>query len=161
MSKWDIPDNINFSNYENPLQKIIGETVNYIQQEEENEAIAHITKTLGYHIDKEELVKALNYDRDQYAKGYKAGLNADRWIPIKTRPLTEEEQKRHPYDSFIYDCPLPNDGQEVLITDCYGNVETDVFCIDCDGCYFETNYDDDEVIAWQPLPSPFKTGDEE
>ena len=52
-----------------------------------------------------------------------------RWIPIKTRPMTEEEKEEigHEY-AFMYDCPLPDDGQDVLITDCYGNVEVDIFC---------------------------------
>lgn len=29
---------------------------------------------LGIHVDKDELVKALNYDRHQYLKGYRDGL---------------------------------------------------------------------------------------
>lgn len=79
------------------------------------------------------------------------------WIPIKTRPMTEEEKEEmgHEY-AYMYDCPLPDDGQEVLITDRYGNVEIDTFCSDYEGVYFENNCDDDEVIAWQPLPEPYK-----
>jgi hypothetical protein len=81
------------------------------------------------------------------------------WIPIKTRPMTEEEKEEigHEY-AFMYDCSLPDDGQDVLITDCYGNVEIDTFCRDYEGFYFETNCDDDEVIAWMPLPQPYKAG---
>ena len=89
-------------------------------------------------------------------------LEQQRWIPIKTRPLTEEEKEHYislgwSEDSleFIYNCPLPDDGQEVLITDSMGNVELDTFYSD-DGCYFENNCDADEVIAWQPLPQPYK-----
>lgn len=84
------------------------------------------------------------------------------WIPIKTRPLTEEEKEEigHEY-AFMYDCSLPDDGQNVLITDCYGNVEVDTFCRDYEGFYFETNCDDGEVIAWQPLPQPYKAESEE
>ena len=80
-----------------------------------------------------------------------------RWIPIKTRPMTEEEKEEigHEY-AFMYDCSLPDDGQEVLITDCHGNVEVDTFCRDYEGFYFETNCDDDEVIAWMPLPAPYQ-----
>ena len=80
-----------------------------------------------------------------------------RWIPIKTRPMTEEEKEEigHEY-AFMYDCPLPDDGQDVLITDCYGNVEVDTFCRDYEGFYFETNCDDGEVIAWMPLPKSYK-----
>ena len=79
------------------------------------------------------------------------------WIPIKTRPMTEEEKEEigHEY-AYMYDCLLPDDGQEVLITDCYGNVEVDTLCRDEEGSYFETNCDDGEVIAWQPKPEPYK-----
>lgn len=79
------------------------------------------------------------------------------WIPIKTRPMTEEEKEEigHEY-AFMYDCPLPEDGQEVLITDCYGNVEIDTFYRDYEGFYFENNCDDGEVIAWMPKPEGHK-----
>ena len=94
-------------------------------------------------------------------------LEQQRWIPIKTRPLTEEEKEHYisigwSEDSleFIYNCPLPDDGQEVLITDSMGNVELDTFYSD-DGCYFENNCDADEVIAWMPLPQPYKESDKE
>lgn len=82
-------------------------------------------------------------------------------IPVIFRPLTEEEKEEigHEYD-YIYACPLPDDGQEVLITDCYGNVEIDTFCGDDEGVYFENNCDDGEVIAWQPKPQPYKAESE-
>ena len=85
-----------------------------------------------------------------------------RWIPIKTRPMTEEEKEEigHEY-AYMYDCPLPDDAQDVMITDCYGNVEVDTFYRDYEGCYFETNCDDGEVIAWMPLPQPYKAESEE
>lgn len=87
-------------------------------------------------------------------------LEQTSWIPIKTRPMTEEEKEEigHEY-AFMYDCPLPDDGQDVLITDCYGNVEVDTFCRDHEGFYFETNCDDDEVIAWMPLPESYQSND--
>ena len=86
-----------------------------------------------------------------------------RWIPIKTRPMTEEEKE----DFFEYadsrcddtytilDCPLPDDGQEVILS-VNGYVGTDIFCRDSAyGCYFES-YDIDDVDAWMPLPQPYK-----
>lgn len=86
----------------------------------------------------------------------------EEWIPIKTRPMTEEEEEEigHEY-AYMYDCPLPDDGQDVLITDCYGYVEVDTFCRDCLGVYFENNCDDGEVTAWMPLPQPYKAESEE
>jgi hypothetical protein len=55
---------------------------------------------------------------------------------------------------IILDCPLPDDGQEVLIS-WGGNVGIDVFIQDNEGCYFE-GVDIDEVDAWMPLPQPYK-----
>lgn len=86
------------------------------------------------------------------------------WIPVKYRPMTEEEKKdyaeRTGYDiedlDTMLDCPLPEDGETVLITDRLGNVEVDTFINDCDGCYFECNDDMEDVKAWMPLPEPYK-----
>lgn len=85
------------------------------------------------------------------------------WIPIKTRPMTEEEKEYYSEYLFegnglIYECPLPEDGQEVLITSKYGSVDKTIFYTDC-GNYFENYEDYDEVIAWQPLPKPYKESD--
>lgn len=82
------------------------------------------------------------------------------WIPIKTRPMTEEEKEYYSEYLFegnglIYECPLPDDGQEVLTTSKYGSVDKTTFYTDC-GNYFENYEDYDEVIAWQPLPQPYK-----
>ena len=85
------------------------------------------------------------------------------WIAIKTRPMTEEEKEYYSEylsegNGMIYECPLPDDGQEVLITSKYGSVDKTTFCTDC-GNYFENYEDYDEVIAWRPLPEPFKERD--
>ena len=82
------------------------------------------------------------------------------WIPIKTRPMMEEEKEYYSEYLFegnglIYECPLPEDGQEVLITSKYGSVDKTTFYTDC-GNYFENYEDYDEVIAWQPLPEPYQ-----
>ena len=85
----------------------------------------------------------------------------NKWIPITSRPMTEEEKehyKIHPDyrdDCRIFNCKLPDDGQEVLISVC-GGVEIDTFIQDAnDGCYFEDR-DIDDVDAWMPLPTPYQ-----
>ena len=100
-----------------------------------------------------------------------AALSAEpmRWIPITYRKMTDEEKKdyseRTEYDEedlgVMLDCPLPEDGETVLITDILGNVEVDTFVNDCDGCYFECNCDMDDVKAWMPLPSTFEPQESE
>ena len=81
------------------------------------------------------------------------------WIPFTRRPMTEEEQKDYPNCTFIFDCVLPDDGDEILVSN--GRfVWTDTFCNDIDGCYLDGGDDIDEDMAWMPLPKPYKGGDE-
>ena len=51
----------------------------------------------------------------------------NRWIPVKVRPLTDEEKKLYEEYEFMYDCKLPDDEQQVLITTKHGNVEVTTF----------------------------------
>lgn len=80
-----------------------------------------------------------------------------KWIPIKFRPMTEEEQESMPEADtvMIFDCPLPDDGEDVLVTTKYDGVRLDTFERDGNLCYFE-NCDTDEVRAWMRLPEPYE-----
>jgi len=90
------------------------------------------------------------------------------WIPIKTRPMDEEERvewsEKFGYDieyedAVIYTSQLPDDGQEALTCSRYGNIRIDTFEQDPDfGCWFEENGDMDGIVAWMPLPEPYKGG---
>jgi len=86
------------------------------------------------------------------------------WIPIKYRPTTEEEKKY--YEEYtncnleeMFDCPMPDDGQEILISTRYGTVKADTCVIDEYGCGLEEYDDWEDVIAWMPLPEPYKEAD--
>ena len=83
-----------------------------------------------------------------------AGKNV--WIPIEFRSMTKDEikyYKDHNIDStMIYDCCLPDDGEEVLITTPWGVEKTTFFNDDEYGGYFECYEDDGDVLAWMPLP---------
>lgn len=66
---------INFG-YESPVNIIMGQVeqeFKQIQNETENTIMAEIRQQLGVYVDKEELIKALQYDRNQYDKGYSDG----------------------------------------------------------------------------------------
>lgn len=88
------------------------------------------------------------------------------WIPITTRPMDEEERlewsEKLGYDieyddALIYTSQLPDDGQEVLVCGRNGRVWIDTFMSDPDyGCYFEDNGDMDGIVAWMPLPKPYR-----
>ena len=56
--------------YESPLTKIYGTIQNQIIKQDEENTMYVVNRAVGYDVDKEELIKALNYDRDQYKKGY-------------------------------------------------------------------------------------------
>ena len=82
------------------------------------------------------------------------------WIPFTRRPMTEEEQEDYPNCTFIFDCDLPDDGDEILVSN--GRfVWTDTFCNDIDGCYLDGGDDIDEDMAWMPLPKPYREDGEE
>lgn len=87
----------------------------------------------------------------------------DGWIPIKMRPGTDEEYEDFckygdcPREDFrVFDCPTPDDDQEVFVTTRWGNVCIDIWHRDVDCCYFEDNCDDGDVIAWMPIPAAYK-----
>jgi hypothetical protein len=42
-----------------------------IKEQQEEQLILTVNKSIGYDVDKQELIKALQYDREQYTKGYR------------------------------------------------------------------------------------------
>lgn len=86
----------------------------------------------------------------------------DKWIPIKTRKLTHAEEQdmlenSNSYYTYMFDCQLPEDGEEVLVTTSAGEVTTTTFYDEgLDGCYFECYEDDGDIIAWMPKPKSYK-----
>lgn len=78
-----IPDVTDMSGYESPIRMIVSE----IETKMENDTLMAIQR-YGIDVDKEELIKALNYDRGQYEKGY-----ADRGNKIV--PVTLEMNEGH------------------------------------------------------------------
>lgn len=87
------------------------------------------------------------------------------WIPIKTRKLTDEEfeelsEKYDVYFAYAYDCALPDDEEEVLVTTWLNEVEKTTFFRDSYyNCYFEYYEDEGDIIAWAKLPAPYNKGE--
>lgn len=89
-----------------------------------------------------------------------------KWIPITSRPMDDKERiewsEKLGYDiaydeAMIYTSQLPDDGKEVLTCDLYGTIRIDTFENDPDyGCGFEENGDMDGIVAWMPLPKPYR-----
>ena len=80
------------------------------------------------------------------------------WIPVKYHQISEKERAEESISKniqYMLDCKMPDDGQEILVT----NGETtwqDTSFIDCDGYYLDSNYDWIDITAWRPLPEPYK-----
>ena len=55
--------------YESPIKLILNETTKQLGIECEN-AVVKASLEMGVDVNKDELIKALAYDRDQYRKGY-------------------------------------------------------------------------------------------
>ena len=76
------------------------------------------------------------------------------WIPFKKRPLTDEEKQEYPDWTYTFDCPLPDDEEEILLSN--GKyVWTDTFINDGE-CYLDGGDDIDDGMAWMPLPKPYE-----
>ena len=60
--------------YVSPIEKIYGDIRSQMIENDENQLMGSVTQSIGYKVDKDELIRALQYDRQQYEKGYKDGL---------------------------------------------------------------------------------------
>lgn len=57
--------------YESPITMYMKDIQEQINKQTEEESMIVINQTVGFDVDKEELIKALQYDREQYEKGYR------------------------------------------------------------------------------------------
>lgn len=60
--------------YESPIEIIQRDIANGIQAKMEND-ICNVICSYGINVNRDELIKALNYDRQQYEKGYRDACN--------------------------------------------------------------------------------------
>lgn len=72
------------SMYKSPIEVCVTEMQHKFEERIEGDIIK-VIHNYGISIDKEELIKALDYDRQQYEAGYRDGLNTDRWISVEDR----------------------------------------------------------------------------
>lgn len=61
--------------WESPIQIMTNNIIKDIEQKQD-ELLMESIRRVGFNIDKDELIKALKYDRDQYEKGYADGRRA-------------------------------------------------------------------------------------
>lgn len=78
--------------YESPIELVYHETFPKLIKQQEN-LIMQGCLDVGVYVDKEELIKALQYDRDQYRKGYEDavykthGTWVDKWHTLWKQEL--------------------------------------------------------------------------
>lgn len=107
---------------------------------------------------------------DEYAQGLnnqwhydvtalKAVSSAPQWIPVKWHEITDTEREEEGYPKdwvAVFDSEMPYDGQKILVTTRWRSVAQD----ECyaDGEYaLDSGWDwIDDIIAWMPLPEPWK-----
>ena len=65
-----IPDVADMSGYESPIRMIVSEMETQMEAD-----TMSVIQRYEIDVDKEELIKALNYDREQYDKGFREGYN--------------------------------------------------------------------------------------
>ena len=59
--------------YESLITQVVSQASSDMIKNQENQLMVEIRQMIGWDIDKEELIKALKYDRNQYDKGFSDG----------------------------------------------------------------------------------------
>ena len=134
-------------------------------REEQDKKIYQAVLDCGINVSRDELIKALKYDRDQYVKGYEDGkADAMQWIPCSERlpdeltPVNVTWVNRNPtiYYENIKDIPF-------TATAVYCNEKWFWWSSICEDILAEYGRNDAEmvdegveILAWMPLPEPYK-----
>lgn len=135
--------------YESPIKVIYDDFVSEVTRKFDNTVIT-ACQNVNIVVDKEELAKALKYDRDQYVKGFKDGEKSAHveWVSTK---------KKLPY---LYEEVLATTAwNEVLLMKRYPRSQPNEW----EWVSTETsfNYEEEEIIAWMSLPEPYKEEEDE
>ena len=115
-------------NYESPITRIQNQLLEEMVKKEEDQFMCEVRKTIGYRIDKAELIKALNYDRDQYERGYQDGKSAG------YQQAESEKRKGYWFDVGSLSCRCSECG-------CKNNKES-TYCPEC-GAYMKGESNDE------------------
>ena len=138
------------SGYEPPILGVINQVVNNIAEQRDNAIMVQIRDQIRVDVDKNELIRALNYDRNQFNEGYRKGYRdakekyeeSDRWIPVSER-LPEE------MGTYLVTLEYKEHGKGITTLWYHGKqIGWDLRVADV-------------VIAWKPLPKPYESEDSE
>lgn len=142
--------------YESPIEKIVQYIQENLIKQEEDHLMAQITETVGYQINKEELIKALKYDRNQYHIGFEDARKMyerakGEWIPF-SKELPPKGKKVHVSTFGIVTIgERTSEADEALrlsilepMNNLYKNIDPKQY----------------QITHWQPLPEPYKAEEE-
>ena len=94
--------------WESPIQMITDDIIKDITKKQD-EWLMESVHRIGFNIDKDELVKALNYDRDQYEKGYADGRLARDSEIVRCKDCKYYNHRHHYCDGIEYWFGLENE----------------------------------------------------
>lgn len=120
--------------YESPIHLYMTDMQTQIIRQQEDQILKAV-QSVAVGVDREELFRALKYDRDQYDKGFRDGT--PKWIPV------EEDQ--------------PVDGAVVLVYGKRGGIYTAEFMRNGGHYWFHKLNSKNhhcEPTHWMPLPEP-------
>lgn len=141
---------VSLAGYQSPIELIMDD----LEAKMEGDCLLAVQR-YGFDINKEELIKALNYDRNQFAMGY------------------EHAKREYQQEWFSADVQLPEDGVKVLVWfeyyrygDYNRMFQTYGLGYAVDGRWSpfingETGWQDWRILAWMPLPEPYKEAENE
>lgn len=153
--------------YESPITGYINQFSHQIIEQRDNAIVARIGEQIEMDVNKNELIRALNYDRNQFNEGYKKGYRdaqkkyeeTDKWNVIHTKEDLPKERDwylglfKEPDTDFIglpYICDYV--GEVTKGTTNEGWILS--HCTDVDNVidYFRNLI----CVAWRPLPESCK-----
>lgn len=130
--------------YEGPIELIYSERMKEIKNGVDD-TIFRAVMNVGIEVDKEELIKALEYDRDQYEKGYADGRkDAQQWVPCSERQPEKDGRYWAWCEIFI----VPDHVDDPCSY--YGSREASYL----GGHWYGDSIG--EVVAWMELPEAWK-----
>lgn len=136
--------------YKSPIELFVSNI-----QTQQEEGVLRAIQNVGVNVDKDELIKCLQYDRHQYEKGYFDGMHASngRWFSVEDGEIPEGAGK--------YLCCYKLFSGETFVDVLYfsrnlEDVDEFVFAGENHpGWYIydhEYGYTDRDVTHWMPLP---------
>lgn len=133
--------------WECPITTYMSEIINQQMVERENAITLKVSETIGVDVNREELIKALNYDRHQYEKGY-ADAKAEftpKWTRVEDG-LPEES------GLYLILCREENTLHDTVEFNPY----LDMYYPNSNPTSWERwsndYYDKSKVVAWMPIP---------